>query len=100
MVDGYYLEMEVRPWEDCCVSLVARQDFLRRNGPLPPPGSSLTTGTFDVERVTLGINIELWHQSLLMIDYERWLLPEPGHPSADVFGVRCAWFTQNRVPGE
>jgi hypothetical protein len=86
-VDGYYLEMEVRPWEDCCVSLVARQDFLRHSGPLAPPGSSLTTGNFDVERVTLGINIELWHQSLLMFNVEHWLTPERPN-TVNVYGVR------------
>jgi hypothetical protein len=86
-VDGYYLEAEVRPWEKCCVSFLARQDFLRTRSPLPPPGSTLPTGTFNVERATFGVNIELWHQSLLMINYERWLIPE--NPSeANVFGVR------------
>jgi hypothetical protein len=86
-VDGYYLEAEVRPWEECCVSLLARHDFLRTNSPLPPPGSTLSTGHFNVERVTLGINIDLWHQSLLMVDYERWLVPE--RPNVvNIFGIR------------
>jgi hypothetical protein len=87
-VDGYYLEAEARPWNDCCVSLLARYDFQSRSSPLPPSGSTLTQGSFDIERFTIGVNIELWHQSLLMIDFERWLLPEPGHTTADVFGVR------------
>jgi hypothetical protein len=86
-VNGYYLEAEVRPWEECRVSLLARQDFLRTNSELPPPVSTLPTGTFNVERFTVGINIELWQQSLLMFDYERWLIPEPSHV-ANVFGVR------------
>jgi hypothetical protein len=86
-VDGYYLEAEVRPWEECHVSLLARQDFLRYNSPLPPPGSTLTTGTFNVERFTVGVNIELWHQSLLMFNFEHWLIPEPDH-TTNVFGVR------------
>jgi hypothetical protein len=69
------------------VSLLARQDFLRARSPLPPPGSSLPTGTYDVNRFTAGINIELWHQSLLMIDYERWLVPTPDR-GVNVYGVR------------
>ncbi|HLJ93560.1 MAG TPA: hypothetical protein VKU02_10265 [Gemmataceae bacterium] len=85
---GYYLEAEARPWEKCRVSFLTRYDSQRHNSPLPPSGSSLPTGNFNVERVTLGINIELWHQSLLMFNYERWLLPEPAHPRADIFGVR------------
>lgn len=85
---GYYLEAEVRPWEKCHVSLLTRYDYQRRSGQLPPPGSSLPTGAFDVERITVGINIELWHQSLLMINFERWLLPLAAHTTADVFGVR------------
>jgi hypothetical protein len=86
-LDGYYIETEVRPWEECRVSLLARQDFLRARSPLPPPGSSLPTGTYDVNRFTAGINIELWHQSLLMINYERWLVPVPDR-GVNVYGVR------------
>jgi hypothetical protein len=86
-VDGYYLEAEVRPWDECKVSLLLRQDFLRTSSLVAPPASTLSTGTFNVERFTVGINIELWHQSLLMFNYERWLVPE--QPNAvNVFGVR------------
>ena len=87
-VAGYYAEAEVRPWDKCRVSALARYDYQRTSSPLPPSGSSLPTGRFDVERITLGINIELWHQSLLLINVERWLLPELAHGSVDVFGVR------------
>jgi hypothetical protein len=88
-VDGFYLEMEARPWEDCHVSFLARYDLQSRSSPLPPPVSSLPSGSFNVERLTLGINIELWHQSLLMFNYERWFLPEPERDRAvNVFGVR------------
>jgi hypothetical protein len=86
-VDGYYLEAEVRPWEECHVSLLARHDFLRYRSPLPPPGSTLTTGDFNVERFTVGLNIELWHQSLLMFNYEHWLVPVREH-TTNVFGLR------------
>jgi hypothetical protein len=86
-VDGYYLEVEARPWEECRVSFLARHDLLSRSSPLPPPVSTLTSGNFNVERLTLGINIELWHQSLLMINYERWFVPEPDR-AVNVFGIR------------
>jgi hypothetical protein len=87
-VFGYYVEAEARPWDKCPVSLLARYDSQTRSGPLAPSGSALPTGDFKVERTTLGVNIELWHQSLLMLNYERWLVPEPAHRRADVFGVR------------
>jgi hypothetical protein len=87
-VYGYYVEAEARPWEKCHVSFLARYDQQTVNSPLPPPTSTLTTGHFNVERLTLGINVELWHNSLIMFDYERWLVPEPDHRTADVFGVR------------
>ncbi len=85
---GYYVEAEARPWDKCHVSFLVRYDSQTTNSPLPPPTSTLDHGHFNVERVTLGINIELWHQSLLMFNYERWLVPEPDHRTADVFGVR------------
>jgi hypothetical protein len=87
-VYGYYVEAEARPWETCHVSFLARYDQQTTNSVLPPPTSTLNNGHFNVERVTVGINIELWHQSLLMFNYERWLVPEPDHRTADVFGVR------------
>jgi hypothetical protein len=87
-VSGYYVEAEARPWDKCRASLLTRYDHQNRSSPLPPPGSTLPVGAFDVERITVGVNIELWHQSLLMVDYERWLLPELAHATADVFGVR------------
>jgi hypothetical protein len=87
-VHGYYVEAEARPWEKCRVSLLARYDSQTRSGQLPPSGSTLPYSHFNVERITLGINIELWHQSLLMFNFERWLVPEPDNRTADVFGVR------------
>ena len=58
---------------------VARYDWQGREGLLPPSGSTLLVDHFHVERLTLCVNIECWHQSLLMFDYERWLTPEPNH---------------------
>jgi hypothetical protein len=89
-VYGYYVEGEARPYEECKVSLLVRYDSQTYSSQLPPSGSTLGTGHFSVERLTLGVNIELWQQSLLMVNYERWLLPELVHRNADVFGVRYA----------
>ena len=86
-VDGYYLEVEARPWNDCRVSFLARHDILNHNSALPPPSSTLTTGTFTVERFTVGVNIELWQQSLLMFNLERWFVPEPQR-AVNIYGVR------------
>jgi hypothetical protein len=85
-VFGYYVEAEVRPCEKSRVSAVARYDWQARQSLVA--SGILPAGDFDVKRMTLGINIELWQQSLLLVNYERWYLPEPGHPTADVFGVR------------
>jgi hypothetical protein len=87
-VFGYYAEVEVRRCNESHVSFLARYDSQSRHSPLPPPGSTLPTGSFDVERLTLGVNFELWRQSLLMIDLERWLVPEPDKRVANVGGVR------------
>ena len=87
-VFGYYVEGEARPWEKCRASLLVRYDAQAYSSQLPPSGSTLISGHFSVERLTLGVNIELWQQSLLMVDYERWILPELNHRNADVFGVR------------
>jgi hypothetical protein len=87
-VFGYYVEGEARPWEECKVSFLVRYDSQAYSSQLPPAGSTLITGHFSVERLTLGVNVELWQQSLLMVNYERWILPELDHRNADVFGVR------------
>lgn len=88
-VYGYYAEAEVRPCgEKSPVSLLTRYDWQAHNSILPPSGSSLVEGHYHVERLTFGVNVELWHQSLLMFNYERWLTPEQFHRTSDVFGVR------------
>jgi hypothetical protein len=90
-LDGYYAEAELRPWECSPASLLLRYDFLRRSSPLPPPESTLTVSSFNVERFTSGINVKLWHESLLMLDHEIWLLPRSLHlHNQNVFGVRYA----------
>jgi hypothetical protein len=85
-VFGYYVEAEARPCDKSRVSAVARYDWQAKQSLIA--SGTLPSGDFTVKRLTLGINIELWQQSLLLVNYERWYLPEPGHPTADVFGVR------------
>lgn len=87
-VFGYYAEIELRHCNESHISFLMRYDSESRHSPQPVPGGVLPTGTFDVERLTFGVNIELWRQSLLMIDLEHWLLPEPGKHTADIAGAR------------
>jgi hypothetical protein len=88
-VEGLYVEGEVKPWEHCCLSLLARYDWLSRHSLQPPEGSTLAPAGFDIHRLTWGVNCALWRQSLLMFNHEIWFLPEPFH-DLHVFGVRYA----------
>jgi hypothetical protein len=85
-VYGYYAEAEARPWNECRVSLVARYDSQSHRSQVA--AGTLGTGDFGVKRFTVGVNIQLWQQSLLLVNFERWFLPEPTSRTADVFGVR------------
>jgi mono/diheme cytochrome c family protein len=90
-LDGYYAEGEVRPWRKARVSMLARYDWMHRDSrELPTPASTLPSGVFSVDRFTLGLNIELWRQSLLMLDWEHWALPLGLKRNLDVYGVRYA----------
>jgi hypothetical protein len=88
-VDGCYAEGEVRPWHKCRVSFLTRYDYMRRESLLPPAGSSLDRGTYNISRLTWGINFTLWRQSLLMFNHEMWFLPDP-LKEINVWGVRYA----------
>jgi len=88
VVEGYYAELEARHCDDSRVSFLVRYDSQTHNSLLPPTTSTLPSGRFDVERLTFGINLEMWRQSLLMIDLEHWLLPEPNKRIANIGGVR------------
>lgn len=87
-VNGIYLEGEVRRRKESKLSFLMRYDLLDHRALLPPPGSVLT-GRFDVRRTTWGVNYQLAGNSLLMINYERWILPGP-LPDLNVYGVRWA----------
>ena len=86
-LDGFTIESELVLCSAPNISLIARFDGLGRNGDLPPPGSSLPTGEYHVERFTWGFNFTLPGGSLLMIDHEHWSLPA-ALDDVDVIGVR------------
>lgn len=88
-VNGMYLEGEMRLKKKSKFSFVTRYDLLDHRSPVPPPGSILKTGRFDVRRTTWGVNYQLAGSSLLMVNYELWVLPGP-LPNVNVYGVRWA----------
>ena len=88
-VQGYYLEAECRPAEGSPVSFLGRYDWMGRGSPLPVDESVLPTGHFAVRRLTAGVNFAVFGRGLLMLDYERWLMPA-GVPDQNVYGVRFA----------
>ncbi|MCE9526538.1 MAG: hypothetical protein K8R36_10840 [Planctomycetales bacterium] len=88
-VDGYYVESELLVNRANRISFLARYDRQSRVSLAPPPESILSTGSFTVARFTYGINMILPGGSLLMINHERWFLPD-GLPRTDLLGVRWA----------
>jgi cytochrome c2 len=88
-ISGLYLEGEGRLRKTSKFSILGRYDTLYHRAALPPPGSTLTTGRFDVMRTTLGVNYQLAGNSLLMVNWEHWHLPG-NLPNQEVYGVRWA----------
>ncbi|HWB12354.1 MAG TPA: hypothetical protein VG826_24220 [Pirellulales bacterium] len=88
-VGGMYMEGEVRFHKKSKWSYLVRYDLLDHRSVVPPPGSTIPTGNFDVKRTTGGINYQLTGNSLLMFNYERWILPAP-LPDLNVYGIRWA----------
>lgn len=88
-VGGMYMEGEVRRHKKSKWSFLVRYDLLDHRSVAPVPGSTIPTGSFDVKRTTGGINYQLTGNSLLMFNYERWILPNP-LPNVNVYGVRWA----------
>jgi mono/diheme cytochrome c family protein len=78
---GYYVEGELRVYQKPRISLLARYDGQDHRTIFGDAGH--------VRRLTAGVNFSLPDGSLLMINYERWLLSAP-FPSVDVVGVRWA----------
>ena len=48
------------------------------------------TSNFNIHRTTLGLNFALWRQSLLMVNWENWRVPDSLQRSLNVYGVRYA----------
>jgi hypothetical protein len=85
---GYYAELEARPTREFPVSALARYDYFTHDSPLAPPGSTLP-GNFYIQRFTYGFNINLWRDSVLMLNHEHWFFPQStGLSNKDVFGIR------------
>lgn len=75
-VRGLILEGELLVWKHPRIAMVIRYDEQRRISDQRIPGSSLPTGTFNVNRITWGMNVTLG-STLLIINHERWNAPEP-----------------------
>lgn len=88
-IGGMYMEGEVRLRKTSKWSFLVRYDLLDHRSVVPVPGSTIPTGNFDVKRTTGGVNYQLTGNSLLMLNYERWILPNP-LPNVNVYGVRWA----------
>ena len=86
-VGGIYIEGEARLKKESKLSYLMRYDLLDHRSPVAPPGSTLGTGRFDVRRTTWGLNYQLAGSSLLMFNYEYWVLPGP-LPNLNVYGAR------------
>jgi len=86
-VGGAYIEAEGRVSEGSPVSVLVRYDRQSRRDAAAPDESVLPEGHFAVSRVTCGLNFQLFHRSLLMLNEEHWLMPTGLH-NADVLGVR------------
>jgi 6-pyruvoyl tetrahydropterin synthase/QueD family protein len=69
---------------------LARYDHQARGSIAPPPDSSLTVGSFAVNRMTYGFNFRLPGGSFFMLDYERWNLPA-NLKHVDLVGARWAY---------
>jgi hypothetical protein len=89
-VEGFYLEAEVMLWRAYGITFLMRYDRQARGSIAPPPDSSLTVGSFAVNRMTYGFNFRLPGGSQLMVDYEHWSLPDP-LKRADLVGARWVY---------
>ena len=88
MVDGGYLEGEVLLTDFLKSSFLMRYDWQRHSMQVPA-FAGLNFPSFDVQRITTGLNFTLRGGSLLMLNYEYWLLPST-FDNVGVYGVRWA----------
>jgi hypothetical protein len=85
-IAGWLLEGEVRLWKKPRVSAVVRYDDQRHLAGPAIAGLS-ADGTYGVYRFTYGLNIAVGSSSTLMINHERWNVPNP-LPDADILAIR------------
>ncbi|MCE9605513.1 MAG: hypothetical protein K8U03_11515 [Planctomycetia bacterium] len=88
VVDGFYAESEVLLFDYLRTSFLTRYDWQRHAAPTAAAAGEPFTA-FDVHRFTTGFNFTLRGGSLLMLNYEYWLLPT-GFDNLSVYGVRWA----------
>ena len=89
MVGGGYVEAEALILRKYKISALVRYDDQARHGFAPPPGSSLTMGSYAISRFTWGFNWTLPGGSLLMLNHEYWYVPK-SLPNVNVVGLRWA----------
>ncbi|MEI7462688.1 MAG: hypothetical protein WCK15_25075, partial [Pirellula sp.] len=88
-IGGSYIQSEYLLSTSKRLSFFFRYDNQLSHSQLPPIGSILTSGDFRVQRLTYGLNKTLRGGSLLMVDFERWYLPE-SLQNVNLFGMRWA----------
>lgn len=84
---GWSVEGEIKLLEDSELYLIGRWDSLDRRSDRTPPGSSLATPVFAVERFTWGIRMGLPGGSTILANMEHWTMPEQ-LGNVDVFGLK------------
>lgn len=85
-VEGYVVEGDLLLLEERGLSLIARVDFLRYEGGVAPLTSSLSADR-RMSRFTWGFDLATWGGSSLMVNHERWWMPE-GLEDLDLVGAR------------
>ena len=83
MAYGLVAEAEVKLWDQPRLGLLGRYDTLAFRDILQP---SSPAGP-EIERITWGLNVALSGSSLLILNHERWILPNPDD-EIDVVGFR------------
>lgn len=88
VVDGCYAEGELLLFDYLRTSALFRYDWQRHAAPTAV-NFGVPVDAFNVQRFTTGLNFTLRGGSLLMLNYEYWLLPT-GFDNISVYGVRWA----------
>ncbi len=88
VVDGCYAETEILLLDYMHTSFLFRYDRQRQSARIPG-GTGISFDPFNVQRLTYGLNFTLPGGSLLMVNYEYWMLPA-GFENINVYGLRWA----------